>query len=82
MIRYNDPKQMTIEEFDWPFISDMDKPKKTQLPFTRQLLLRCSNYVHPCTSPVPLSTISYDSMAEGGRAKHGARAEGFSGTFG
>jgi len=25
MIRYNDPKQMTIEEFDWPFISDMDK---------------------------------------------------------
>ena len=25
MIRYKDPKQMTIEEFDWPFISEMDK---------------------------------------------------------
>jgi len=25
MIRYNDPKQITIEEFDWPFITDMDK---------------------------------------------------------
>jgi len=36
----------------------------------------------PCTSAVPLSTQSYDSMDGGGRAKHGARAEGFPGTLG
>jgi len=28
MIRYHDPKQMTIEEFDWPFLSHMDKTNR------------------------------------------------------